>query len=62
MPEQYYALSEAEAAALIDRKIAEVFGDLHKPEGSAKDAGDSLEKILSDYPALFPSPQPEEAP
>jgi hypothetical protein len=54
MPE-YYNVTEAEATALIDRRLAEAFGPLYrKPDPkSGQGAGDSLERINRDFSALF---------
>lgn len=54
MPE-YYNVTEVEATAFIDRRLAEAFGPLYRKHDSesCQVAGDSFERIKRDFSALF---------
>jgi hypothetical protein len=55
MPEDY-VMSEAEAGALIDRRLSEMFPDLYRKPIPVQD---SLERIEADYPQFFGNPKPK---
>jgi hypothetical protein len=53
--DEYYMISEAEADALIERLVKEAFPDFNQEKRADKDlgSGDSLKRILADFPDLF---------